>query len=219
MTTIACLIVTDGRRECILRTVEALTHHLIGQVDYTLLIDDSGDAQYASWLDLVFPLFQQVHHNMRRGFAGAVISAWSNLPECDYVLTCEDDMVLTQDIHLSELVTILEANPQLAQVVLKRQAWNESEIAAGGIVELHPDDYTDMETNGIAWALHRLFYSTNVNLMPYRITRLGWPNVEHSEGHFGAKLKENGYSFAYLGHKFDAPKVEHIGLQRIGAFY
>lgn len=217
--TVALIIVTDGRGELLVRTTRALQEHLIGTLDYSLIIDDSGDTRYAQWLDSLYPSFQIVHHVNRRGFAGAVISAWENIPPCDFVLTCEDDMVLREDIRITDLITILAGNPQLSQVVLKRQAWNEHEVAAGGIVEMHPTDYTNMETGGVKWAHHHRHYSTNVNLMPYAITRLGWPNVEHSEGMFGAKLREYGYSFGMLGHKFDAPKVKHIGTQRIGVFY
>lgn len=219
MSTITLVVISDGRGELLVRTTRALQEHLIGNVDYSLLIDDSGSPEYAAWLDSLYPSFQIVHHEYRRGFAGAVISAWDNLPVCDYVLTCEDDMVLREDVRLSDMVEILDANPSLSQVVLKRQAWNEHEIAAGGIVEMHPSDYHDVHTHGIAWTQHYRYYSTNVNLMPYRITRLGWPNVEHSEGHFGARLKEYGYSFGMLHHKFHVPVVEHIGLQRVGVYY
>lgn len=217
--TVALILVTDGRSDCLVRTTHALQEHLIGTLDYSLIIDDSGDTRYAQWLDSLYPSFQIVHHVLRRGFAGAVISAWENIPPCDFALTCEDDMVLREDVRISDMVTILEGNPSLAQVVLKRQAWNSDEVAAGGIIEQHPDEYTDMETYGVKWCKHSRFYSTNVNLQPYHVTRLGWPNVEHSEGIFGAKVKEYGYSFGFLGHKLEAPRVEHIGTQRVGTYY
>ena len=213
-----CLI-TDGRANCICETLDSLVAHIPFQFQHAVLVNDSGNKHYATWLNVRYPTFTKVHHETRRGFAGAVRSAWENIPKCDYVMTLEDDFTFNRDIDVVALCELLADNPHLAQVVLRRQAWNTDELAAGGVVELHPEWYIDKEHKGHPYLEHRMFYSTNVNVMPYAITLRQWPNVEHSEGVFSHALIADGYSFAYWGARTDAPWIHHIGTQRIGIFY
>lgn len=217
--TITLLVITDGRSECICDTLDSLVKNVPHQFAHSLMINDSGNPYYATWLNVRYPTFTKVHHEHRRGFAGAVRSAWESLPACDFVFTLEDDFTFNRPVDVLAMADLLSAHPDLAQVVLKRQAWNSDEVSAGGVVELHPEWFTEREYNGQPYLEHRAFYSTNPNLMPFAITQLGWPNVEHSEGVFSAQLKEKGYSFAYWGARSDPPFVHHIGAQRIGVFY
>lgn len=216
---ITLLVMTDGRSECICDTLDSLVKNISYPFTYSLMINDSGNPHYATWLNVRYPTFTKVHHELRRGFAGAVRSAWESLPICDFVFTLEDDFTFNRPVDLLAMVDLLKTFPHLAQVVLKRQAWNSDEISAGGVVELHPDWFTEKQCNGTTYLEHRAFYSTNPNLMPFAITQYGWPNVEHSEGVFSAQLKDLGYSFAYWGARSDPPAVNHIGAQRIGVYY
>lgn len=224
---VTLIVFTDGRGEYLARTMQSMTEHIAYQFQHALMVDDSGNAQYAAWLDQMFPTFRHIHHAQRVGFAASIRSAWQNVPRCGYLFTLEDDFTFNEDVDIVQLRMILESEPTLAQVVLKRQAWNEAEKEAGGIVELHPDWYTEKEVAGAWISEQSVFYSTNPNLMRYELIQnlslpdnnIAWPLVDQSEGKYGAWLRKKGYHFAFLGRKFDPPRVEHIGLHRIGGGY
>lgn len=227
--TVTLLVMDDGRPEYLVKTMESMTAHIAYQFDHALLVNDSGNTDYAAWLERTFPSFRHIHHSQRIGFAQAIRSAWSHLPKSDYLFTLEADYVFNSDIDIPLMACILESNERLSQLVLKRQAWNSNEIAAGGIIEQHSDWYTEYEVCGATISEHTLNYSTNPNLMRYSLTHISgssshsgevtWPNESESEGKYGAWLREQGYSFAFLGKKTDAPLVEHIGVKRAGNGY
>jgi glycosyltransferase involved in cell wall biosynthesis len=151
----------------------------------------------------------------RLGLAGAVNAAWDWARErdVDYLLHIEEDFVFHTPIDVWDMVEILEQNPHVAQVCLKRQADPRTpEAVAGGIIECNPDDYTDRSTNGIAWVEHKRCFSLNPCLIPRKILERGWP--EGNEAQFTTEAVANGMSFAFLGTKADPPRVEHVGWER-----
>ena len=151
------------------------------------------------------------------GFAGAIQAGWDAVLEsgADYVFHLEADFTFNVHVPTARMIELLEAQPQLAQVALKRQPWNASERAAGGIVEQHPDDFTD---HGF-WTEHRRFFTTNPCVYRASLCERGWPQVPESEGIFTHQLRDDGLSFAFWGGKFDAPTVTHIGRHRAGKGY
>lgn len=212
---IAQLVYTDGRADFLARTLASFNALAPYPFCQRVMIDDSADAAYADALDGLFQdRFHIVHHTTRRGFAGAVQSGWDSLQECDYVFSLEDDFTLNASLDLNDLARVLEWNPQLCQVALLRQSWNEQETRAGGIIQLHPEDYTEHERDGIYWTEHTRHFTTNPNLLRYEITRLGWIQDANSEGHMSFRLRDLGWSFAYFGKKDDTPRVGHIGYGR-----
>lgn len=160
----------------------------------------------------------------RLGFAGAIQEGWDRLlaldPLPDYVLHCEGDFTFHQPVPALAMALALERNPYLCQMALKRQAVNEEECAAGGIVECHPDDFEQWADRHAYWTEHRRFFSTNPSVYSTKICRMGWPQVRHSEGIFTHQLLEDPtVRFAFWGKKFDPPLTEHIGLVRAGHGY
>ena len=214
MTTL--LLMTDGRKDCFKRTLASLAKNLHGDIHKVVVHDDSGDIQYAEWLrDLEYKGFIVHSTGQRSGFAGAIRSAWSLLDD-DYIIHWEDDFVLNRHVDVKTMQSILERDHGLAQIALLRQPWNELEIEHGGIVECDPAAYTQRD----GYFTHRKFFTTNPCM--YRgtlIKEFEWPEGEFSEGKFGLRLWRYGYLSAYLGRKFDAPLVTHIGETRLGNGY
>jgi hypothetical protein len=158
----------------------------------------------------------------RLGFAGAIQQGWREALEsgCDHVLHLEMDFTFREPVQLDAMCDLLDEHEHLAQVALKRQPVNAEEIAAGGIVEQHPEDFRQRVENGVIWTEHRRFFSTNPCVYATALCRHGWPQVEHSEGMFTHRLlADPDVRFAYWGGKFDAPLVEHIGHARSGTGY
>lgn len=194
---VALLVITDGRGylDGVLASASEMLPDVFSQ---RIVIDDSD-------------------HEL--GFAGAIEAGWAAV-ETDYVFHLEDDFLFRAPVPLARMIGLLEREPHLAQVALKRQPWNAEEQAAGGIVELHPEDFTECEADGDTWTEHRRFWTTNPSLYAARWCWSGWPQEQHSEGIFTHRLLEDpALRFAFWGGKFDPPLVEHVGAVRAGHGY
>lgn len=229
---IALLVITDGRSENLARTVKSAMKNLRGPITEMWMYDDTGDAQYRRALAEVYPEFRHMNAGPRQGFAGAIHFAWNalaNLSEADYVFHLEGDFTFNREVDLTAMRQTLEDHPELVHMALRRQAWAPAEIEAGGVVELHPDAYTDVfvDVLGRAWLEHRLFYTTNPSLIHMDLIRRGWPTVPQSERRFTEYLLREGspwalgdeIRFGYWGRRDDEPWVHHIGTERVGHGY
>lgn len=154
------------------------------------------------------------------GLAGAVQAAWewALSTGCDYLFHVEEDFRF-HTLPLAQMQWILETNPHLAQVVLKRQPWSAEEKAAGGQIETNPGAYTQRRAFGrsIFWVEHTTLFSLNPCLIPRRVLELGWPSGPIGVGNetgFTAKCHAAGLSFAYFGKIEDPPRCEHVGHHR-----
>ncbi len=218
---ITLMVITDGRRECIIRTIQSFNQ----MVDQTLIskkimINDSGDQQYAEWLEQSYPEFEIFHSPGRSGFGGAIQRGFAQLGTSRYVLWLEDDFTLNEPIDLRDMVRVLQNNRHLAQLVLKRQPWNDAEKTAGGIIECWPQEFHEKTDGKNYWVEHTLFFSTNLNLTPRRTFVQGWPDGTGSERTFtDMLLKDPDTRFAFWGRKDDPPAIHHIGEQRAGIGY
>lgn len=200
---IALVVVTDGRWRYLERALQAAARYLHHpSVKHRRIVNDSGE--HLGWPD-----FEIVNHPQRRGLAAAVASAWADLPDdADYVFHLEEDFVLTEPVPLVTMAAVLASHTELAQLVLKRQPWSPEERAAGGIIERHPERYTERD----AYVEHREIFSLNPSLIPRAITDRGWPPGNEAE--MTAQLLADGYSFAFWGRAKDRPRCLHIGAER-----
>lgn len=228
---IALLVITDGRRDCIQQTIPSALAMLEGPITRRVLYDDSGDPYHREWLANEFPTFELIWHpEGRQGFGGAIRTAWTHLAHADerYVLHLEDDFTFNHPISVGGMVQLLQAFPHLVQVVLRRQPWGTREELAGGVVEMHPDAYEEHTLGKYAWLEHRLFFSTNPSLYRRTLcTAADWPTGPESEGHFTHHLLRHGspevdgehIRFAYWGARDSDLAVTHIGKDRVGVGY
>jgi hypothetical protein len=125
-------------------------------------------------------------------------------------------------VYLDALADVLEVNPQLSQLALRRQPWNAAERRAGGVVEQHPQDYEDRVSGArrYHWLEHRRFWTTNPSLIPRRtFDLLNWPAVNQSEGWFSEQVRQAGMTFGYWGARASGEWVNHIGHERTGTGY
>lgn len=217
---IALLVMTDGRRDYMHRTIASASCRLDGPIGPCVMYDDSGSEENHQWLRESFPVFELVYKDTRQGFGGAIQSAWDHLKnyDFDYVFHLEDDFIFNREIPLDDMAQVLQDNPHVYQMALRRQAWSSEEIRAGGVIERWPNDFHQQD----GWISHRMFFTTNPSL--YRrslIETRSYPNVKDSEGHFSQSImtSDPDAQFGYWGLKTDAPWVEHIGIQRKANIY
>lgn len=196
---IALLFITDGR-ESAPKAWSSLAANLpVRDYDYRVVRVNDSD------------------HKL--GFHGAIQEGWDRIPaDVQYVFHQEDDFIHDQAVPLSAMVWLLEQHQDLAQVSLKRQAVNEREREAGGIVEADPVDFSHQTDGDITWTEHRRYFTTNPSLYRRNLISAGWPQEPNSEGAFTHRLLDNGYRFGIYGAPFDPPRVTHVG-KRQGTGY
>lgn len=223
---ITVLVMTDGRLDCLRASMASLMTHLHGPVTRWLVHDDTGDAVYRKLLrDMLGPVWELITTEQRSGFGGAYRHAydwWLGNDTNDYLFSTEDDFTLTRAVDLEAMTQVLADHDHLTQLALRRQPWNPTEAAAGGIVESRPKDYTDCaDVDGHAWLEHRVFHTTNPSLIPRRVLAAHpWPTVPHSEGVFSADVFTDPQARAgYWGARDSGEWCRHIGTVRVGRGY
>lgn len=221
---IALVVLTNGRDDCLARTLESARRRLSGLVTTRLIFDDTGDQDHRAWLRLAYPRFQVLGLDEPQGFGGACARLWqlAQLTIEPYVFWLEDDFTFNDVVYLDALADVLEVNPRLSQLALRRQPWNAVERRAGGVVELDPTAYEDRVsgTRRYHWLEHRKFWTTNPSLIPRRtLDAFDWPAVERSEGVFTARVRDAGWTFGYWGARASGEWVTHIGDVRAGTGY
>lgn len=217
---VSLFVVTDGRIGCLEKTLDSFRQNVIGVFVQEFIVNDCINPTFREQVDRISEVYgfdAPIHHVKKEGFAGAYHTAFSHVnKDADFCFILEDDFTFNETIVISEMINILQDNPNLCQVALKRQAWNQSEKRAGGVVEQNPVSYEDKK----GFCQHRNFFTTNPSLVPAWVIKKGWPLCEHSEGVFSHSLFEDPAIYSsYLGQKFDAPKVTHIGETRNGTGY
>lgn len=220
---ITLLIMTDGRKMFLEPTLEA-ANKLVGPITRKLIHDDSASPEYSEWLHKKYGDEYEIYSTGRRsGFGGAIISAWKQLQNDnnEWVFHLEDDFVFQEVVPLTEMMSVMDHNPHLVQMALRRQAWNEQEKAAGGIVEQDPDSYTERDNGLHVWLEHTKFFTTNPSLYRKSLTvDYPWPAGTNSEGMYGINLFSDGIKKSgYWGAKVGEPKCLHIGEFRNGDGY
>lgn len=153
------------------------------------------------------------------GMSGAVDAAWKWAcgEDADYLCHVEEDF-LFRGFPVEAMVRILENQPHLAQVVLKRDPWSPEEFAAGGQIETDPGAYEQFWCGEDTWVEHDKLFSLNPTVIPRRVLELGVPVRQPLgiEAEFTAVCKDKGYRFAYYGGRHDEPLCSHEGLNRGG---
>jgi len=220
MRNVSHFVVTDGRIECLQRTLQSFKENCDYPFSQKFMVNDCMDEDLIKHTKMLADQYgyELIQHDTKKGFAGVYNTAWA-LSKGDYVFNLEDDFLFNEKVDIDAMIDIIEHNQYLVQVVLKRQAWNEEEKRAGGIIEQWADLYTEKEMNGIYWAEHNLFYSTNPSITPKWVIDKGWQICPSSESVMSKMLLVDGFKSCYYGKKFDAPKVTHIGDTRNGILY
>lgn len=177
-----------------------------------VIVDDSGEAVYASWVANTWPTITQVHHPERLGLAGAVRSLWTLAVSHDdpFVFLLEDDFLLTQSLEVDAMVRTMRANPRLAQLVLSRQPWGDEEKAHGMPMVAQIERF--FQRDGWVEQIDGQIYSFNPHIARRESMKVA---LEHAGGFLEADvtaaLVERGWTFGIWGARTDGPRCLHIG--------
>jgi hypothetical protein len=218
------IVLTNGRRDCIARTIPSAREHLTGVSSLTI-VDDSGDLDYAAWCDT----FGDCLPTGGAGYWRAMRTVWETArallggDSTDSVFFLEDDFVFHEDVDITCLNRVLDEQPHLTQIALLRQPWFANEVEHGGLIEAleAQGQKFDEQTDGRhSWIEHRATFTGNPSLIPARTFVHDWPAGAWSESRFGRQLfADPDARGAYWGRRGDPPRVEHIGHERVGTEY
>jgi hypothetical protein len=215
----------DGRRDYIERAIASAEANVHADFARRFIINDSGDPDYASWLNYTFPVYECIHHVERRGNAAGMQTALKTVVAsgADYAFMTEDDFVFNQPVDVMAIARLLDSQPQLAQLVLKRNPVSPAEIAAGGQIEQAPNEFDDYECEYGAWVeMHplpsRVFSCNPMLFRRDAIDAALASGLPMHECGLTDALRARDYRFAYWG-KRDGPQMcEHIGTYRLSAW-
>jgi hypothetical protein len=210
------VISTDGRRHITedgIRSVDRAAS-ASGLVSRRVIFTDD-DRRYVEWLYKTFPAFEVVTCGPRAGYAAAFHAAFARLATGteQFAFVAEDDFTFPRPLELVAMSTTLRNNPQLAQLALRRQPWNDTERAAGGIVEQHPDWYEQRHGPQGEWLEHTAFWTNGASLIPRWVFNTPYPTGKDAEGMFGFALKDahDGVRFGFWGSFASGEACRHIG--------
>lgn len=218
MTTVAVL--TNRRDLYIHGALRSLREHVTGW-DRVVVFDDSGDDAWRNRLcdseDVtVVPVAPRP-----AGYTAAMRRIWSATTGSLFLL--EEDFRFTRPVNLTDLHTVLDGNPRLAQVALQRPPWYRNERRAGVIPAQRARIDAERAAAGrppTQWTRHatHLEHTAGVTCNPALWSAAAftadWPNTAWSETAMGDQLLAAGFTAAYYGHEGDAPHVEHVGATR-----
>lgn len=208
---VGCVVITDGRVEPMARTVRSLLDNVHYEWDDLVMVNDSADADHQHLLKVAFPEFRHIAHEERLGFAGALNSAWAATDECDYLFHLEDDFKMKREIPIPDMIRVLQENPHIAQMALKRQPVNAAEVEAGGY--LFDNEVEHKSSGDASWMEHRKFFTTNPSVIPKWVRDRRFQPPE-AEGKFAIDLfaERPDVRCAYWGSGEEW--VTHIGDER-----
>lgn len=212
MSKVSLVVITDGRQDCIERTISGFESVVNFSFYEKIIINDSADIRYHHYLTSRFPHFKIVSHETRRGLAGAVQSAWSSVStDSDYVFHLEDDFLFNETPAIEDMINLLKDNPHLVQMALVRAPVNPPEEEVGGFVFQNLQDYH--QKNG--YFEHGRLFTLNPCVYPMSTVKIGWPD-HGGESEFTSKVHsiDSNFRFGFYGDIYDKPRTVHIGGRR-----
>jgi hypothetical protein len=223
---ITWITLTDGRKDLIKQTIPCWEKNLSGNFSNKIIIDDSGDSDYRSWLKKTFKGFEIVPVDKdRAGYVNAMKKVFSVAKEANspYVFHLEDDFLIKKEFDLNNFVSVLDQNARLVQMAFLRDPWYENEIRDGGTLRTLVKGgkrISRAKNKDFQWMEHRIFWTCNPSVYPLRITENEWPDRKHSEFYFGRSLfKDKNNRSGMWGGWSDKPLVTHTGSYQKGINY
>lgn len=199
---VALMVITDGRWDYLQDCLESAFEWLDWPFEQCVLVDDSAEGRR-----IAIPGWEIIQNPERKGLAGAIQTGWDALnDDIEYVFHLEDDFIFPREVSIGSMLHLLEETPDLAQIALLRQPWSPEEQVAGGIIEMNPNDYTQIGHK----IVHRRLFTFNPCIYPRWVTRYR----ADLEAGLTAQLLDDDKQFAYFGEIGDEPRCTHIGIRR-----
>ncbi len=201
----ALAVLTHGPARTLPATLASFRENVSPAPAKVTVFSDGPSVQLEPILhDTGFPGARIVHSRDQLGFCAATSMLWTLVQDArdvDYVFWLEHDFTFTRPVDLTGPAALLEAEPGIAQVAFVRQAVNDVERTAGGLIESRPGQFVAHDEPE-PWLEHRSYYTTNPSLMRIVFMRqhpLRFDDKPYCEGRYGIDLIQRGFRFAAWG--------------------
>lgn len=168
--------------------------------------------------------YNEVHlHDKNLSLGATWQECWDMLKErdYDYIYHSEDDVEVLEPLLMTDLVELLQHDPTLSQVVLRRQVWYPRDIPPGPLTTDRLFKHFRYEVDqGKSWIFSPM--ASLYSMERVRFDYKGWflknyPQeryhlTNHNEGIVGkALLEAGGWVAGHLKNSAGGPLLEHIG--------
>lgn len=222
-------VLTNGRAECLERTLTAFEKHVHPRPSKIFIhIDGPYSPPRFLYDEMPWAVSQAVRPV---GFTYGTKDCYDYAAQSEYewCFHMEDDMVIVRPTDLTHLRDVMELEQHVCQMALIRSPWGH-EIPYGGYVAQHEDQYKRRETEydwkytsqgeigdplTAKWLEHVRNWTTNPALQRTQFLKdHPYPEVDHSEGIYGFEIRDRapGTTFGLWG--WGEPWCAHIGVDR-----
>jgi hypothetical protein len=217
--------------------IEYLTRTLIAQknLDFTgcevdrIFIDDfpkdRNNVMIAA-LAKTFGYNELILHQVNQGLSVTWAEFWDLIQtrNYDYVWNQEDDVEIVESVKILDLIELLQADPSISQVTLKRQPWyfHETEsvaLASDGIFKNFRYEKGGVLFSPIAslYPIDRAKFNYNQWYQNSYPEEPGLHTAKYNEGYIGKALAENfGMVNALIKNQQGSNLINHIGEWFVG---
>lgn len=197
------LMVTDHGRWHYMERMLASLDEVIGLDFFDRKVAGFDGCRPPESIGRVFDVW--VASTAREGLTANLSQTWAELDLTDeWVVHVESDFVI-HDAPLAEMAATLDANRNVANMVLARQPVNPQEIAAGSVLATVPG----LVDRG-GWCEHAAGFWLNPFVARASLLRTLHAGVETD---LTAQCLARGMTFGYWGSPADPPRCEHIGVE------
>ena len=204
------------------RALRSLEKDVLGWTEVTI-VDDSGDDSVERALRKLSssgPRDRLIRSMVsirvvplpRVGYTRAMQRVFEEARGAQHWCFWEEDFVATRQIDLRGTARLLDAHPELAQIVFLRNAVYPVEHVSGGVVE-GMENRLGVKVERLPDGLLRHDATASGNPAVWRagIAEGGWPQVKWSENRLTERLREQGWRFAWLEGEAVRHDGEHSG--------
>jgi len=220
MTYKICQVVfSTNRLEYLIPTLRAQKNlNFYGCEVHKIFIDDYPKTRNDNLIEGLVKLFgfnEIILHKENLGLSATWTEFWDLVKDRDYdfIFHQEDDVEILEPILITDLIELLEKEPEISQVQLARNAWYFQETDP----KAEPDDII---YKNFRYKKHSLIFSPMATLYPSWVTRIpyrNWIDFNLNEGMIGKILYDHFGKTSANAKNFHGRKlINHIGEWFVG---
>lgn len=208
------IIFSTNRLEYLIPTLEAQKNlNFYGCNVHKIFIDDYPKTRNNLLIQELVKLhgYEEMYlHEQNQGLSATWSETWNLIKDrgYDYIWHQEDDVEILEPVLVTDLIEILQNNPNISQVQLARQAWYHNE---------KDPEYSndDLVYKNFRFQRNSFIFSPMASLCPARLLQIPYKNFYNhnlNEGLIGKVLGEHyGMLSANVKNYYGKNIIRHIG--------
>lgn len=200
-----------SRPELLKKTLESFFKFNTAKIERYIVVDDSGVQGCLSEIEKNYPQIEFYYNEKRIGMMRSIDELYSKV-KTPYIFHCEDDWEFFKSGFVQKSKAILQANPDILQVWLRKRGDTNGhpvEEKVQGLVSLKHGSvvWSDVVTNHGVW--HG--YSTNPGLRRLKDVVNFGQLIEGAVGHGEERISEYYFKKGFRSVLLEPGYIRHIG--------